>query len=174
VAGAGLLDVLLGREEPTGREAEALAACLDSPAWVAAVLEGVPFASATELLEHADASARALPPEAVRAALLAYPRIGERPGGSAVSARMSRAEQSGVASDPATAEALARGNAAYEERFGHVFLVRAAGLGADDVLEALQRRLAHDPATELAVAGDQLRQIALLRLQAVLADDVPA
>ena len=38
-----------------------------------------------------------------------------------------------------------------------------------EVLAALEVRLGNDAAAELEVAGDQLRQIALLRLQAALA-----
>ncbi|MGQ7296248.1 2-oxo-4-hydroxy-4-carboxy-5-ureidoimidazoline decarboxylase [Quadrisphaera sp. KR29] len=164
-----LLDVLLGRTAPTGDEAAALAACLDSPLWVASVLDGAPYADVEALLEQADAAARALPGEAVLAALSTHPRIGERPAGDSAHARMSRLEQSGVASDADTQERLAAANAAYEARFGHVFLVRAAGLTSQEVLAALEARLGNDAAAELEVAADQLRQIALLRLQAALA-----
>ncbi len=164
-----LRDVLLGRAEPAGTEGAALAACLDAPLWVASVLDGAPYPDLETLLEQADAAARALPPEAVLAALQTHPRIGERPRGDSTHERMSRLEQSGVSQDEGTRERLAAGNAAYEARFGHVFLIRAAGLSQDEVLDALDERLDHDAATELEVAGDQLRQIALLRLQAALA-----
>lgn len=164
-----LLDVLLGRTPPSGGEAQALAACLDAPLWVASVLDGAPYADVEQLLEQADAAARALPPEAVLAALRTHPRIGERPTGDSAHERMSRLEQSGVSQDAETRERLASGNAAYEARFGHVFLIRAAGLSSQEVLAALEVRLGNDAAAELEVAGDQLRQIALLRLQAALA-----
>ncbi|MBC3762262.1 2-oxo-4-hydroxy-4-carboxy-5-ureidoimidazoline decarboxylase [Quadrisphaera oryzae] len=163
-----LIDVLLGRTPPSGSEAQALAACLDAPLWVASVLDGAPYPDVEALLEQADAAARALPPEAVLAALQTHPRIGERPTGDSAHERMSRLEQSGVSRDAETTERLAAGNAAYEARFGHVFLVRAAGLSSEEVLAALEARLANDAAAELEVAGDQLRQIALLRLQAAL------
>lgn len=163
-----LLDVLLGRTPPTGAEPEQLAACLDAPLWVASVLDGAPYADVEALLEQADAAARALPPEAVLAALQTHPRIGERPSGDSAHERMSRLEQSGVETDADTQRRLAEGNAAYEARFGHVFIVRAAGLSSAEVLAALEARLGNDAAAELEVAGDQLRQIALLRLQAAL------
>jgi 2-oxo-4-hydroxy-4-carboxy-5-ureidoimidazoline decarboxylase len=79
---------------------------------------------------------------------------------------MSRSEQSGI--DPADAEITARlaaGNAAYEERFGRIYLVRAAGRSATDLLDLLEERLTHDPETELAVTTEQLGEIALLRLE---------
>jgi 2-oxo-4-hydroxy-4-carboxy-5-ureidoimidazoline decarboxylase len=83
---------------------------------------------------------------------------------------MSRAEQAGV--DPVDAEvaaALAAGNRAYEERFGRVFLIRAAGRSSREILAALTERLDHTPAEEEPVVADQLRQIAVLRLKGLLA-----
>ena len=82
-----------------------------------------------------------------------------------------RREQSGVATDAETLRALAEGNRAYEERFGRVFLICATGLGAQDVLAALRTRLTNDPATEALVVADELRRIALLRLERVLGTD---
>ena len=104
----------------TGAEAEAaravLASCLDSPAWVDAVLATGPHADAPGLLAAADAAARTLPDADVLAALRAHPRIGERPTGDGASAAFSRREQSAVGSDATAAQRLAAGNAAYEAR----------------------------------------------------------
>ncbi len=74
-------------------------------------------------------------------------------------------EQSGVDASADTAARLAAGNAAYEERFDRIFLVRAAGRSAEEILALLAQRLTHDPETELAVTAGQLREIALLRLE---------
>ena len=68
----------------------------------------------------------------------------------------------------ATVQRLAKGNAAYEERFDRVFLIRAAGRDTEDILAELDRRLQNDEATERAETVDNLRQIALLRLEAAL------
>ena len=65
-------------------------------------------------------------------------------------------------------EQLAAGNAAYEARFDRVFLIRAAGRDADEILAELERRLDNDDVTERAETVDNLRQIALLRLDGVL------
>ena len=74
---------------------------------------------------------------------------------------MSRAEQAGRRpGDAAVAAALAEGNRAYEQRFGRVFLIRAAGRSATEILAALTERLGHTPAEEEPVVADQLRQIA--------------
>ncbi len=60
--------------------------------------------------------------------------------------------------------ALAAGNAEYERRFGHVYLVCAAGRSAEDLLATLHERLDHDPSTERAVALRELAAINRLRL----------
>jgi 2-oxo-4-hydroxy-4-carboxy-5-ureidoimidazoline decarboxylase len=84
---------------------------------------------------------------------------------------MSRSEQSGVdPSDNGTAAALAAGNRAYEEKFGRVFLIRAAGLTAPEILAALHTRLSNPPAEEDAIVARQLREIALLRLEGVISE----
>jgi len=44
-------------------------------------------------------------------------------------------------------DALVEGNREYEERFGHVYLVRADGRSAEELLAVLRERLGNDPAT---------------------------
>jgi 2-oxo-4-hydroxy-4-carboxy-5-ureidoimidazoline decarboxylase len=119
----------------------------------------------------ADAAARAFTPDEVERALAAHPRIGERADGAHAEAAWSREEQSGVATTSEAQQALADGNRAYEERFGRVFLICATGLGADDVLASLRQRLHHDDDTEAAVVAEELRKIALLRLERVLSNE---
>ena len=65
----------------------------------------------------------------------------------------------------ATKAAIRAGNEAYEQRFGRVFLIRAAGRSASEVLDQLTARLDNDPEAETAVVAGQLREIALLRLE---------
>ena len=140
---------------------EQLVACLSVPRWADDVLAGEPYADRTALLASADEAARTLSDEELDQALSGHPRIGERSGSQ------SQREQAGV--DPAagdTAARLAAGNAAYEQRFGRVFLIRAVGRDAEQILAELDRRLGNDDATERAETVDNLRQIALLRLEA--------
>ncbi len=59
---------------------------------------------------------------------------------------------------------LRAGNAAYEERFGHVFLICATGMSAASMLAALRARLGHDPAREREVVRAELTKIVRLRL----------
>ena len=141
------------------------------PHWVDAVVAGRPYASADALAARADALARQWTPADLDAALAHHPRIGERPRGDGAEADASRAEQAAMrtAADDTTA-AIAVGNAAYERRFGRVFLIRAAGRTPDEMLGELTRRLALDNEAERTEALDQLRQIALLRLRSAVAD----
>ena len=64
---------------------------------------------------------------------------------------------------------MADGNRAYEERFGRIFLIRAAGRSRPEILAELHRRLALTDDAEAAEVADQLRQIALLRLRTLFA-----
>ena len=53
----------------------------------------------------------------------------------------------------------------YRWRFGYGFLIRARGRDLEEMLAALRQRLRNDPATELAVAAGQEREIVQLRLR---------
>ena len=137
---------------------EQLLSCLSVPRWADDVLVGEPYADRSALLAAADVAARSLSDTELDEALSAHPRIGER-GGS-----QSQREQAGV--DPS--DRLVAGNAAYEERFGRVFLIRAAGRDAEEILAELERRLGNTDEAERAETVDNLRQIALLRLEALV------
>jgi 2-oxo-4-hydroxy-4-carboxy-5-ureidoimidazoline decarboxylase len=95
----------------------------------------------------------------------AHPRIGERAAGSGTEAGWSRQEQSAAATgDDALRERLRAGNAEYERRFGHVFLICATGLSAEQVVGALRERMGNDIDDEREVVRGELRKIADLRL----------
>lgn len=133
---------------------EVLTECLDVPRWVESVLAGRPYPDLDSVLGTAEITLR---PGEIHRAMRAHPRIGDRKGDD-----WSRSEQSGV-DDHAAAE-FREANAAYERRFGHVYLVCASGRSGEDLLADLESRLGNDPDTELAVAGRELVEIAKLRL----------
>jgi 2-oxo-4-hydroxy-4-carboxy-5-ureidoimidazoline decarboxylase len=149
---------------PDGEAAEVLLGCCSAPGWAQRVAARRPFGSVDDLLAAADAAWAAREPGELEAAMAGHPRIGER----SLSAQ-SRQEQSGVGSDPVTVQALWEANAAYEDRFGHVFLICASGRGPDEILAELRRRMAHDPATELEVAAAEIGKINALRLRQLTA-----
>lgn len=151
----------LSQEQATAR----LATCLKAPGWAGAVLAQRPYPDRETLLSTAYRLGVALDAADLRSALSAHPQIGERPGGAGREAEHSRAEQGGVdAEDEELARQLRAGNIAYDQKFGQVFLIRAAGRSGPEILAALTRRLANDPDTEALVVLDQLAQIAQLRL----------
>ncbi|HEU0015511.1 MAG TPA: 2-oxo-4-hydroxy-4-carboxy-5-ureidoimidazoline decarboxylase [Longimicrobium sp.] len=155
-------------------EAEAeLLTCCGSRRWAREMAAQRPFADADELMEAADRTWWGLPREDWLEAFRAHPRIGERRAERAQTGReqgWSRGEQAGMdsAADE-TRRALAEGNRAYEERFGHIYLVCASGRGADELLSILRSRLGNDPETELRVAAEEQRRITRLRLEKLLA-----
>ena len=73
-----------------------------------------------------------------------------------------------MSTDDDVQQRLADGNRAYEDRFGHVFLIRAAGRSGEEILAALEDRLGNDAVTESAIMAQQLREIAVLRLEGIL------
>ncbi|GAA1821992.1 2-oxo-4-hydroxy-4-carboxy-5-ureidoimidazoline decarboxylase [Agromyces salentinus] len=147
-----------------------LAPCLDVGRWCEELVDARPYGSVDELVARAFTAASPFTAEEVEAALARHPRIGERAGGANREAALSRAEQAGVdPADAVVAAELAEGNAAYERRFGRVFLIRAAGRTSSEILEALTERLGHTRDEEDLIVEEQLRQIAALRLKGLFA-----
>jgi 2-oxo-4-hydroxy-4-carboxy-5-ureidoimidazoline decarboxylase len=150
----------------------------DVPGWVDAVVAARPYADVDAAAAYAGALAAAWSPADLETALAHHPRIGGTVSGAGAEAAASRREQASMATaGDDVAAAIAAGNAVYEERFGRVFLIRAAGRTPAEMLAELQRRLDNDPDTETVEATAQLAEIALLRLRDTLVDDdapVPA
>ena len=163
---------------PADAARQALLDCCSSARWADAVAAGRPYASVAGLLRHSDAAVAGLAPGDLRDALAGHPRIGEHTGkrGGPAGARddsgaagWSRAEQAGLAGTAAaTMGALADGNAAYERRFGHIYLVCATGRTAGELLALLTMRLENDPDTEWGVVRSELQQINRIRLRKLL------
>lgn len=156
-------DTLTAFNARSPAEAEAgLLACCASPAFAGKVAALRPYDDLDRLLAAAGAAVLELDWGEVLEALRAHPRIGERPGGSGREASWSRQEQSGVEDGPRAA--LAEGNQAYEERFGHVYLVCATGLTGEQLLARLRERLGNDAEREREVVRGELAAITRLRL----------
>jgi 2-oxo-4-hydroxy-4-carboxy-5-ureidoimidazoline decarboxylase len=156
-------------DEPADEAVQALRACNAAPRFAAEIAAGRPYRDVGTLLARVEAVARALPWEDVALALAAHPRIGDRVEGSSAEAESSRREQSSMGdADAATRDALIEGNRAYEERFDHVFLIRAAGRTPAEMLAELQRRLANDAESEQAEVIEQLAQITALRVKSLV------
>lgn len=152
-----------------GEATVAVRACVDIERWVDSVVGGRPYADRVALMTAAEQLADTWTDAEVAAALADHPRIGERHQGSGASASASRAEQAGVADDDDVRARLADGNRRYEETFDRIYLVRAVGRSAEEMLDLLEQRLGNDPETERRVTREQLAEIALLRLERLVA-----
>ncbi len=131
--------------------------------WADAMADARPFGDLAQLQRTADALWVGLGPDDWLEALAGHPRIGER-GGAAE--EHSRQEQAGMSeASQSVRAAIAAGNRAYEERFGHVFLIAAAGRGPEEILGELTRRLDNTPEEEVRVAAEEHRRITRLRLE---------
>jgi len=154
---------------PADQAVQALRACNAAPRFAVELVAGRPYPDAETLVARAEEVARALPWEEVSVALAAHPRIGDRVDGASTEAAASRREQSSMAqADADTRTALLDGNRAYEKRFGHVFLIRAAGRSPEQMLAELRRRLDNDDDAERAEATEQLAQITALRVKGMV------
>jgi 2-oxo-4-hydroxy-4-carboxy-5-ureidoimidazoline decarboxylase len=150
---------------PPDEATQLLRPCCASAAWQVEVVAGRPYRSLAALEQRSDELLAVLDWDEIAAALAAHPRIGESVSGTAREAAWSRQEQADAArGDTDAQEALRRGNAEYEERFGHVFLISATGHSAADVLQALTDRLEHRPTQEREVVRRELAAIVRHRL----------
>jgi 2-oxo-4-hydroxy-4-carboxy-5-ureidoimidazoline decarboxylase len=157
---------------PVAEAAEQLRACCGSSRWVEAILARRPFASMDHLLAAADEAWRATGPRDWDEAFAHHPRIGERQAAAQVSATAgawSAGEQAtAVGGGAAVRAALAEANAAYEQRFGRIYLVCAAGRSAEELLADVAARMRNDPEREREVAAEEQRKITRLRLNTLI------
>ncbi len=153
-------------EMPRDAAVEWFLSICHSRRWAASMADSRPFGTLTQAQQTADAVWLGLRPDDWMEALEGHPRIGESGGASQ---EHSRQEQAGMrdASD-SVAEAIADGNRRYEERFGHIFLIAAAGRRPEEILGELTRRLHNDPEEEVRVAAEEHRRITRLRLERML------
>ena len=132
------------------------------------MLERRPFASDAALHHAADEVWAGLDRADFLEAFGHHPRLGEdvaKRRDRFAAADLSAGEQSEVAAtDEATLEAVRAANAAYEDRFGFVFLLCAAGKGAHEVLAQLEVRIGNDPDVEVRIAAAEQARITHLRL----------
>jgi 2-oxo-4-hydroxy-4-carboxy-5-ureidoimidazoline decarboxylase len=145
--------------------------CCGSSRWVELMLTRRPFGSTDRLLAEAGEAWRLASAQDWKEAFSHHPRIGDRRARHArfaATRHLSRAEQAGVsAAPPQLVDELASANAAYEARFGYVFIVCATGRSAEEMLSLLRARLRNDPATEIEVAAGEQARITSLRLKAI-------
>lgn len=155
-----------------GEARAALLRCCGSERWADAMAAGRPYRNDEALFSAAERTWSELERSDWLEAFSHHPRIGDR---AALQERFAatRAWSAGEQGEVAMAavdvlDALAEGNRAYEERFGHVFLVCATERTADEMLAQLRERLPNAPEVELRVAAAEQAKIMRLRLAKLL------
>jgi 2-oxo-4-hydroxy-4-carboxy-5-ureidoimidazoline decarboxylase len=160
-------------ELPTQAAEQALLECCSAPTWAEQMAAARPYSSADEAIRRSGAIVDGLTVADLTDALAGHPRIGEQShagNGSRRAADWSSREQSGVdADDTALRQALAAANRQYEQRFGHIYLVCAAGRSGAELLGVLRDRLRNEPDEEWQVVRSELQKINALRLRQLMA-----
>ncbi len=157
---------------PAESARKALLRCCGCARWAGAVLAARPFRDKAGLLAASDAAWAAMGEDEWLEAFAHHPRIG---GKDALRAKYSatrdlaRVEQAGAAAaSEAVLDALAAGNAAYETKFGHIFIVCATGKSAAEMLDLLKSRLPNDAGTEKRLAAGEQHKVTKIRLEKLL------
>jgi OHCU decarboxylase len=155
-------------ELPPEQAEAVLHGCCASRAWARQMAAGRPYDDPDALYAAADVVWDKLAPDDWLEAFAAHPRIGEQEQVK-VDPQAGREQAGAATASAATLDELAAANRASEAGFGYIFLIRASGRSAEEMLAALRQRLGNDPDTELRVAAGQHREITRLRLERLLA-----
>ena len=142
--------------------------CCGSRAWADGLTARRPFKDERELFDVSDAVWDGLAEDDWREAFDSHPRIGQSHARAATAESLawsSEEQRIAVTPDEAAKLALAEANRQYEERFGRIFIVCAAGKPATEILAILERRMGNTAAAEMLEAAEQQRQITQLRLR---------
>ncbi|MFJ7076821.1 2-oxo-4-hydroxy-4-carboxy-5-ureidoimidazoline decarboxylase [Streptomyces sp. NPDC098781] len=139
-----------------------------STAWVKRLLAGRPHTSVEALYTASDAAMAELTAEDLAEAMAGHPPIGRPKPGDPTSAR----EQRGMAgaSEELKAEMLEL-NLAYQDRFGHVFLICATGRTGEQMRDALEQRIGNSPEQEREIVRTELGKINRIRLARIVEED---
>jgi len=158
---------------PETEAAFKLATCCGSSKWVAEMVRRRPFQTCDEVLRVADEIADTLDGDDWLEAFAHHPKIGEGKARASVAptaAEWSAGEQAAVGRvSGAVRDTLTAANMEYEKKFGFIFIIRANGRSADDILSALLARLGNTSEEEMAIAAQEQRKITRLRLEKLLA-----
>ncbi|MCX4965650.1 2-oxo-4-hydroxy-4-carboxy-5-ureidoimidazoline decarboxylase [Streptomyces sp. NBC_00654] len=138
-----------------------------SAAWGRAILSRRPYATADALLAASDAATAQLTAADLAEAMAGHPPIGRPKPGDPTSSR----EQRGMAgaSEELKTEMLEL-NLAYQERFGHVFLICATGATGEQMRDALKTRTGNPPEREREIVRTELGKINRIRLTRLVQD----
>ncbi|AZM56424.1 2-oxo-4-hydroxy-4-carboxy-5-ureidoimidazoline decarboxylase [Streptomyces sp. WAC 01529] len=141
-------------------------ACASS-AWGSRLLAQRPYATVEDLFAASDAAMAELTADDLGEAMAGHPPIGRPKPGDPTSSR----EQRGMAgaSEELKAEMLEL-NLAYQEKFGHVFLICATGRTGEQMRDAVKERIGNSPEQEREIVRTELGKINRIRLTRLVED----
>ncbi|MGW6733706.1 2-oxo-4-hydroxy-4-carboxy-5-ureidoimidazoline decarboxylase [Streptomyces sp. NPDC055013] len=139
-----------------------------STAWANRLLGARPYATADALYATSDAAMAELSAQDLAEAMAGHPPIGRPKPGDPTSSR----EQRGMAgaSEELKAEMLEL-NLAYQEKFGHVFLICATGRTGEQMRDAVKERIGNAPEQEREIVRTELGKINRIRLARLVDED---
>ncbi|MFV0132917.1 2-oxo-4-hydroxy-4-carboxy-5-ureidoimidazoline decarboxylase [Streptomyces sp. HMX87] len=139
-----------------------------STAWARQLLAARPYATTEALYAASDAAMAELTAADLQEAMAGHPPIGRPKPGDPTSSR----EQAGMAgaSDALKAEMLEL-NLAYQEKFGHVFLICATGRTGEQMRDAVKERIGNAPEQEREIVRTELGKINRIRLSRLVEED---
>lgn len=96
-----------------------------------------PYSSTSVLLGYAEQLSHTWSWQEIQAALATHPKLvkDRQKQLNAKEQNFSAQEQAGISLDEQTQQALLQGNIEYEQKFGFIFLIKAAGLSSDEILK---------------------------------------
>lgn len=146
--------------------------CCGSSSWVQKMVDARPFSDENHLFDEAHRAWADCSEADGLEAFTHHPRIGgkeELAKKFASTANWASGEQASVKeASEAVLDALAKGNADYETKFGYIFIVCATGKSAQEMLDLLQARLPNSPETEIGIAMAEQMKITIIRLRKLL------
>ncbi|MGW0999476.1 2-oxo-4-hydroxy-4-carboxy-5-ureidoimidazoline decarboxylase [Streptomyces sp. NPDC002523] len=152
-------------------ESAALAALHEACAsteWARRLSAARPYSTVDDLYAASDAAMAELSATDLAEAMAGHPPIGRPKPGDPTSAR----EQRGMAgaSEDLRAQMLEL-NLAYQEKFGHVFLICATGRTGEQMRDAVEERIGNAPEQEREIVRTELGKINRIRLARLVEED---
>ncbi|MFD9093656.1 2-oxo-4-hydroxy-4-carboxy-5-ureidoimidazoline decarboxylase [Streptomyces collinus] len=139
-----------------------------STVWGRRLLAGRPYATLDDLCAASDAAMADLGTADLQEAMAGHPPIGRPRPGDPTSTR----EQAGMAGAAAELKAeMLELNLAYQERFGHVFLICATGRTGEQMRDAVKERIGNSPEQEREIVRAELGKINRIRLARLVEED---
>jgi 2-oxo-4-hydroxy-4-carboxy-5-ureidoimidazoline decarboxylase len=139
-----------------------------SAAWVRGLLARRPYATVEDLFAVSDTATAELTAADLAEAMAGHPPIGRPKPGDPTSSR----EQRGMAGASAELrEEMLELNLAYQEKFGHVFLICATGRTGEQMRDAVKERIGNAPEREREIVRVELGKINRIRLARLVEEE---